>query len=92
MVLADEKPFDLLFMDAAPEKDLSPENWDHVTELVNVGGQIVLDDLTPLELWPPEWRDKVDLKRRFAFENLRVTSVEVRTTDKTAALMTTRIR
>lgn len=90
--LADEPPADLLFMDATPRQDLASENWDAITELVKVGGQIVMDDLTPLELRPPEWKGNVDLKREFAFSNPRVVTVEVRTTPTTAALIIARIR
>lgn len=33
-----------------PTSDLKPEYWDRTTELVKVGGHIVMDDLTPVEL------------------------------------------
>jgi hypothetical protein len=79
-------------MDAAPRQHLDPENWDHVTEMVKVGGQIVFDDLAPLELWPPHWDDLVDLKREFAFHNPRVVGTEVRTTATQVALIVTRIK
>lgn len=91
-VLAGRAPADLLFMDATPRADLDPSNWDHITELVTVGGQFVMDDLTPVELWPPEWHGQLDLKREFAFSNPRVLATEVRTTPSTAALIITRIR
>jgi hypothetical protein len=59
---------------------------------VKVGGQIVMDDLTPVDLWPAHWSDFVDRKREFAFANPRVAGAEVRTTPATAALIVTRIR
>jgi predicted O-methyltransferase YrrM len=85
-------PFDLLFMDAIPSFDLEPAQWDRTTELVKVGGQIVMDDLTPVELWPAHWQARVDLKREFAFANPRVVGTEIRTTPSTAALIVTRLR
>ena len=36
------------------QSDLQLPNRDRITKLVKVGGQIVTDDLTPVELWPPE--------------------------------------
>jgi predicted O-methyltransferase YrrM len=90
-ILADVEPFDLLFRDATPRQYLAPENWDTITEMVRVGGQIVFDDLAPVDMWPPQWDDLVDLKREFAFHNPRVIGSEVRTTATQAALIVTRI-
>jgi predicted O-methyltransferase YrrM len=90
--LRGEGPFDLLFMDAMPAADLEPESWDRITELVKVGGHIVMDDLTPVELWPPHWHDFVDRKRDFAFLNPRVAGAEIRTTPVTSALLVARLR
>lgn len=91
-VLVDEVPFDLLFWDAGSREALERSNWNRITELVTVGGQIVMDDLIPVEMWPPEWEDQIDLKREFAFSNPRVVGTEVRTTAKTVALIITRNR
>ncbi|HWM89183.1 MAG TPA: class I SAM-dependent methyltransferase [Thermoanaerobaculia bacterium] len=90
--LRGEGPFDLLFMDAMPAADLEPENWDRTVELVKVGGQIVMDDLTPVELWPAHWEGLTDRKRELAFANPRVVGAEVRTTAVTSALIVTRLR
>lgn len=91
-VLADEPPFDLVFVDAGARDSLDPQNWDRITEWICVGGLIVFDDLTPMELWPAEWTDLVDRKREFAFHNPRVLGAEVRTTATQAALVITRVR
>ena len=90
-ILANKVPFDLLFMDVGVQKYLTSENWNLVTEMVKVGGKIVFDDLAPLELWPPEWDELVDLKREFAFYNPRVIGAEVRTTATQVAVIATRI-
>jgi predicted O-methyltransferase YrrM len=91
-VMRGEEPFDLLFMDAMPgTSDLKPELWESMVELVKVGGQIVMDDLTPVDLWPASWESFVDPKREFAFANPRVVGTEVRTTPTTAALIVTRV-
>ena len=91
-VLAEEPPFDLLFMDAAARQFLEKDNWDRITEMVKVGGLIVLDDLKPIELWPAEWDDMIDRKREFAFRNPRVVGAEVRATPSEAALVISRVR
>lgn len=91
-VMSPDEPYDLLFMDAMPRGDLVPSKWKSVIELVKIGGQIVMDDLTPVEQWPPEWDEIIDAKREFALANPRVAGVEVRTTPTTSALIITRIR
>ncbi|MCI0549319.1 MAG: class I SAM-dependent methyltransferase [Anaerolineae bacterium] len=92
-VMSPNQPYDLLFVDAMPRGELlDPSNWDAIVELIKIGGQIVMDDLTPVELWLPEWDDIVDAKREFAFANPRVVGVEVRTTSTTSALIVTRIK
>lgn len=91
-MMSPNEPYDLLFMDAMPRKDLAPEKWDSVVELVKIGGQIVMDDLTPIEQWPPEWDGIIDLKRDFAFAHSRVLGSEIRTTPTTSALIVTRIK
>ena len=92
-VMGPNQPYDLLFVDAMPRGELlDSSNWNAIVDLIKIGGQIVMDDLTPVELWPPEWDDIVDAKREFAFANPRVTGVEVRTTPRTSALIITRIK
>ncbi|MCC6569036.1 MAG: class I SAM-dependent methyltransferase [Anaerolineales bacterium] len=92
-VMSPDQPYDLLFVDAMPRgKLLDPSNWDSLVDLIKIGGQIVMDDLTPVEQWLPEWNDIVDAKREFAFTNHRVAGVEVRTTQTTSALIITRIK
>lgn len=92
-VLHGEGPFDLLFMDAIPGSgDLDPERWDRVTELVKVGGLIVMDDLTPVDLWPAEWDSFVDPKREFALANPRVAGTELRIAPSMSVLIAARLR
>ena len=92
-VMSPQQPYDLLFVDAMPRNELlDPSNWDAIVGLIKIGGQIVMDDLTPVELWLPEWNDIVDAKREFAFANPSVAGVEVRTTPTTSALIVTRIK
>jgi hypothetical protein len=78
-------------MDAMPTVDLEPANWDRTVELVKIGGHILMDDLTPVEIWPPHWHDFVDRKREFAFACPRVAGTEIRTTPVTSALLLARL-
>jgi predicted O-methyltransferase YrrM len=91
-VMSPNEPYDLLFMDATPRGDLVPAKWDAFVDLIKIGGQIVMDDLIPVELWPPDWDEIIDAKREFAFANPRVVGTEVRTTAATSALIVTRIQ
>jgi predicted O-methyltransferase YrrM len=90
-VMKNDMPFDLLFFDAGVQQLLSPKNWDSFTEWVRIGGKIVFDDLTPIDQWPPEWDDLIDLKREFAFRNPNVIGTEVRTTATQVAIIATRV-
>lgn len=47
-MMSPDEPYDLLFMDAMPGGDLVPSKWDAVIDLVKIGGQMVMDDLTPV--------------------------------------------
>jgi predicted O-methyltransferase YrrM len=91
-VMSPEEPYDLLFVDAMPRADLIPSKWDTITDLLKIGGQIVMDDLVPVELWPSDWNEIVDAKREYAFANHRVIGTEVLTTPSTSALIITRIK
>lgn len=86
------EPFDLLFMDAIPRADLQYSNWDKMIEYIKIGGQIVMDDLTPVEFWPADWQDVIDYKREFALANPRAIGTEIRTAATTSALIMTRIK
>jgi predicted O-methyltransferase YrrM len=90
-IMKDEFPFDLLFLDTGIRQALNPESRDRFTEMVRIGGKIVFDDLIPIDLWPPDWENLVDVKREFALRNPRVIGTEVRTTASQAAIIATRI-
>jgi predicted O-methyltransferase YrrM len=92
-VLPDRGPFSLLFFDANAGAVLADrKNWDRVLNLVRLGGQIVMDDLAPVELWPESWKGMTDHKREFCLCNERVVGVEVRTSARTVSLVGTRVR
>lgn len=66
-------PFDLLFADTKA-KQHEPEL---LLEALRPGGLIVLDDLTPEEHWPAEWRGQPDSVRRFWLNDARLAATEV---------------
>ncbi|MCL6596577.1 MAG: class I SAM-dependent methyltransferase [Firmicutes bacterium] len=67
-------PFHLLFADGGKAKETGAE--EIVTALAP-GGMLVIDDLTPLDLWPPERRGRPDRTRDFWLNDDRVAATEV---------------
>lgn len=87
--LMDFAPFQLLFADGGKAKEREPET---VLAAVAVGGLVVLDDLTPPELWPPEWRERVDPVRDFWLQNESVVGRELRVRPDHCVILATRVR
>jgi len=81
-------PFDLLFVDVGEAKRDEPQA---VVEALRLGGMAVMDDFTPEEYWPEDWRGKPDPVRTFWLNDVRLNAVEVRTTPTTMAILATRI-
>lgn len=81
-------PFALLFADA-PAKHEEPEA---LLGALALGGIIVLDDLTPEEMWPVAWRGRRDPVRDFWLNDPRLIATEIRTTATTAVIIATRVR
>ncbi|KPV43188.1 O-methyltransferase [Alicyclobacillus ferrooxydans] len=83
-----EGPFRLVFVDAKPAK---LEGIDKVVNATEVGGLIVIDDLTPVEFWTEEWKRKPDLVRDAWLHHNQLASIEVRTSLKASAILARRI-
>jgi predicted O-methyltransferase YrrM len=81
-------PFALLFADAPPKRD-APEE---VIEALLPGGLLVLDDLTPEDQWPEEWKGKPDLLRTFWLNDSRVQAVEVSVSPRMNVILATRVQ
>jgi predicted O-methyltransferase YrrM len=81
-------PFQLLFADGGKSK----QEHETVLDMVALGGMIVLDDLTPEEYWPEEWRGQPDTLRQFWLNSDRVAATELRLTERHAVILATRIR
>jgi len=80
-------PFDLLFADT-PAKREEPET---VLDALAPGGLIVLDDLTPEEYWPPEWRGRPDPVREVWLNDPRLSAAELLLTPTACAILATRL-
>lgn len=80
-------PFALVFADVAEAK---LANADQLLASVRPGGMILLDDLTPRELWPPEWERRSDPVRDFWLNSTAVTAAELRTSATEAVILAVR--
>jgi len=80
-------PFDLVFVDGGYVEHLAedPGITDMVVDLVSVGGQLLLDDVTAEAEWPDEWRDRPDPKRELAFRHPLLVGAEFYVPDPTGA-------
>ncbi|HYP46821.1 MAG TPA: cytidine deaminase [Propionibacteriaceae bacterium] len=85
--LAEHAPFSLVFLDAASAKG-SPR--EHLIELVEQGGMIVIDDFTPCASWPPLSHGRVDNARLEWLSDDRFTSVDVLVAEDTSVLIAVR--
>lgn len=81
-------PFQLIFVDVKPAK---LEGVDGLINATEVGGLIVIDDLTPIEFWPDDWKGKPDPVRDVWLHHSQLVSVEIRTSLKAAAILARRV-
>ena len=81
-------PFAMLFVDGGNAKELDA---DECVDLTHVRGVIVLDDLTPLDMWPAEWQGKLDRVRDFWLNEPRLVATEIRVSATMSVLLATRI-
>jgi predicted O-methyltransferase YrrM len=80
-------PFSLLFLDVREAKQQGPEQ---ITELVEPGGVVVLDDFTPCEGWPPMYEGRVDNVRQQWLTDPRFTTAEVMVAPDASVLIAAR--
>ena len=90
-LLPPEAPFDLLFFDGGnwkrrPADHMRAES-EQALELVAAGGTVVLDDLTPEHLWPPDRPDWPDALREYWLGHDGLVSTEILTTPETSAIL-----
>ncbi|MEX0426522.1 O-methyltransferase [Nocardioides sp. DS6] len=85
--LRDRGPFSLLFLDAETPGEVTV---DKIVDLVEEGGIVVVDDLTPSEVWPPLVHGRVDNLREQWLTDERFTTVEIMVAADTSVLLATR--
>ncbi|MFE2500075.1 O-methyltransferase [Streptomyces scopuliridis] len=78
----------LLFADAGLRRELHPPAWDEIVDLLDIGGLLVFDDLTPPG--GPTLLDNEDDKRRFVFGHPRLQGVEVAVSGESSVLVAAR--
>jgi predicted O-methyltransferase YrrM len=86
-----EAPFDLLFFDGGGYKRSPPQQMraesEHALELVAAGGMVVMDNLTPEHLWPPDSPDWPDALRAHWLGGGALVATEVQTTADSSAII-----
>lgn len=80
-------PFAMLFADGS---DAKHNGAPDIVGMMRPGGLIVLDDLTPVEQWPPEWEGWQDPVRDFWLNDERVVATEIRVSPSSSVLLATR--
>ena len=78
----------LLFADGGKVKE---EGAEVIVNALELGGTVVLDDLTPEDRWPEAWRGQMDRTRAFWLNDFRVHASEILTTPTTAAIIAVRV-
>jgi predicted O-methyltransferase YrrM len=91
-----EAPFDLLFFDGGgykrrPPQDMRDES-ERALELVAPGGVVMMDNLTPDHLWPPDSPDWPDALREHWLGHDELVSTEILTTPDSSAILAVRRR
>jgi predicted O-methyltransferase YrrM len=89
-VLPSRGPFGLVFFDGGGPSAFSTANWPAIAALVKPHGIMVIDDLTPEEYWPDDWRGIPDPKRELAFQSGLFISTELRIRSRSAILLMVR--
>lgn len=84
--ILDRGPLGLLFIDAVPKAE-SPDAF--LAALVP-GGTVVLDDLTPVARWLPDWRGRADPLRGAWLGHPAFAAREVRVRAHAAVILATR--
>lgn len=87
--ISENGPFHFIFADAAIVKSVE---GDKLIEILEIGGLLFMDDFTPEEHWPEEWRGIHDPVREFWLNHPCLSSTEIYLTSTTAAILATRVR
>lgn len=81
-------PFQLIFADAAAAKTIEGVQ---LLETLAVGGMLVMDDFTPEEHFPEEWKGEPDKVREFWLNHRELIATEIYLTPTTSAILATKL-
>lgn len=82
-------PFQFIFADASIVKSIEA---DRLFDILEIGGMLFMDDFTPVEHFPEEWKGKPDKAREFWLNHSGLIATEIYLTPMTAAILATRIK
>ena len=81
-------PFQFIFADAAAAKTVEGEL---LIQTLDQGGMLLMDDFTPEEHFPEEWKGKPDKVREFWLNHNGLIATEVYLTPTSSAILVTKI-
>jgi predicted O-methyltransferase YrrM len=81
-------PFDLIFADV---KDAKRDNAELLFEGLSIGGLIVIDDLTPKEYWPDDWKGKPDKIREYWLNHPKLAASELLLNSREAVIIASKL-
>ena len=82
-------PFQFIFADAAVAKIAEGES---VFDILEIGGLLLMDDFTPEEHFPEEWKGEPDEVREFWLNHPNLAATEIYLTPTSSAILATRIK
>lgn len=89
-VIAKEKgPFQFIFADAAAAKTIEGEL---LFDTLDIGGMLFMDDFTPEEHFPDEWKGKPDKVREYWLNHSGLIATEIYLTPTSSAILATKIK
>lgn len=81
-------PFNFVFADAADAKSTYAQE---LFKLLRVGGVLIMDDFTPEEYWPAEWRGKRDDVREYWLNHTKLAATEILLTPQQAVIIASKL-
>jgi len=82
-------PFQFIFADAAAAKTLEGEL---LYNTLDIGGMLFMDDFTPEEHFPKEWKGKPDKVREFWLNHRGLLATEIYLTPTSSAILATKVK
>ena len=82
-------PFQFIFADGGKAKEQYPEL---LVDALADGGMVLIDDLTPIEYWSEEWKNKRDEVREYWLRHPNLQAVELRVTQKNSVIVATKVK